>query len=129
MKINKKPERQTTTHYEYNNIIQYIEEKYGIDSRDYYGSFNKKKAQPWTGEPTKDSRPPYADFWHWVLEHNSECSNGSYIWFPGPLPFGEIKDDPKCYTKGHTPKFVMEIMKMIKDEFGDLTRERLWVSW
>ena len=126
-----KPTKKTITHYEYLDIIAYIEEKYKIKVRDYYGVFSGS-GQPWSGPLGLDGKPPYADFWHWLIHCNDHVSNGSYIWFPDDLPWGEVKDDPKCYHKNTStvPKFVMEIMGLIEKEFGkEIFSENIWVEW
>lgn len=38
-KIIKKPEKKTISFYHYNDIIDYIERKYNIDTRDYYNRY------------------------------------------------------------------------------------------
>lgn len=122
----KKPEKVTVTHYRYNDLIEYIEEKYNIDTRDYYGMFSDK-GRPWLVE---GEDPPYADFWHWVVQYIEGMSNGSYVYLP-PI-WEEVEDDPQCYQKDRnsTPRFVVEILDLLTKEFGeDILNEQLWVEW
>lgn len=127
-----KPAKKTVQHYDYHEIIHYIEAKYSVRTGDYYGCHGSKGV-PWTGPPTKDGRSPYANFWHWMISVNDHVTNGSYIYFPENLPWGDVEDDPKCYDRRSctsTPKFVMEIMALIEKEFGkEIYFEKIWVNW
>jgi hypothetical protein len=130
-----KPGKKTVTHYDYHDIIKYIEDKYSIESRDYYGCHGSKNGQPWEGKmkpgyiggpPT----PPYADFWHWMLDQNSHLTNGSYIYFPEDWKELEVSNDPKVRGCNYIPRFAKEIMILIEAEFGTkIYMERIWVEW
>lgn len=121
--------------YDYHEVIGFIESKYKIRVRDFAGStghFNKwatKKgykgkdsagkdmgsSQIWFAEYQKDpegaaKRPPYQDFWHWVLKQ-VEVRRGS----DGMLEVGEWLDDDEL----EKPEFVVTILQYLKSEFGD----------
>ena len=125
----KKPGKVTTSYYKYNELIKYIETKYKLKTRDYYGCFSPSRE--WEGPTDKEGNPPYADFWHWFIDCNGgNINNGCFAYIPSDLPWGEIRDDPTCYEQGHTPKFVMEIIELLKQEFGaEILTEKLWVEW
>jgi len=128
-----KPIKHTVTHYEYNELIQYIEKKYKISTDNYY----RDGSVVWPGE----GEAPYANFWHWVLELNENVCNGCYISLPEDYPWGEVKLDPDCYTQvtypinntnitKYSPQFVVDILGMLVKEFGDeILGEKLWCWW
>jgi hypothetical protein len=87
--------------YDYNEMIDYIEHKYGIETRGY----------------KQEVDGVYRDFWHWVLDHNN-IHNGCYASFP------EDWDDD------YYPEWTREIMRLIVAEFyPDGEELDFWVSW
>lgn len=109
--------------YDYSEVISYIERKYKIDTRDYAGRWKET-------DSVKREAIPYQDFWHWVVDHN-EVHNGCDIVLDSGQLFHELSlcksdEDYKTFYK-YCPKFVLEIMKLIQDEFGD--EVECWVSW
>lgn len=101
--------------YDYHEVIDYIEEKYNINTRDYGKKFTK--------DGNMDNE--YLDFWHWLVEHDGSISNGST---------SMICIDSILNNEGYgepEPDWIKEICKMIKDE--DFTDEEgffyFWVEW
>lgn len=133
-----KPAKRTISHYVYRDIIKYIEDKYEIKTRDYYGRHGSKKGKPWAGElepcsydPSNPS-PPYADFWHWMIDQNDHLTNGSYIYFREDWRGLKVLDSPKCHQKdcNTVPTFVTEILELVEAEFGtEIYGESIWVDW
>lgn len=106
---------------DYHEVIAYIEQKYGVDTRNY-------AKHMYTGKPDD---PPYQDFWHWVMDRN-EVHNGCDIIID---PSQVERDYAECKTlkdhadfKNSYPLFVQEILKMIGDEFGN-EEHLFWVEW
>jgi hypothetical protein len=75
---------------DYHEMIKFINEKYSIDTRNYKGH----------------------DYWHWMLDNGFyEVSNGGTDIFE----LKDILDD----EDGDKPEWVLEITKLIYDEFID----------
>jgi len=131
--------------YDYHEVINYIEKKYKIDTRDYakshtqfgewcdskgYGKTdpigkNRGNYNIWFIEYQKETddgviiERPYQDFWHWVIE-DCDISNGSSMFMNYSR---NMKDDK-------TPAFVKEILEMIRDEgFFEDDMFIAWVAW
>lgn len=63
-------------YYDYNELRDYLQDKYNYDEWDYAGKYSKRK-----GVSTPEGEVvPYLDFWHWVVE-NYDIHNGCYITF------------------------------------------------
>lgn len=88
---------------DWNECRDYLEFKCKKNLRDYGNKYGKG------GKPNN----PYQDFWHWIL-HNHEISNGS--------EFSIVVDE---YT--NEEPWVMEILALIKAEFGD--EPCFWAEW
>lgn len=107
MKKPKKRPQAAILHY--NEARNYIEAKYKIDVRNY-------KGRKYTGKPDD---APYCDFWHWMLEKNGDCTNGSVIY----MPFEYLND-------AATEEWVKEILRLFKKEFGPRKNDlEMWVEW
>lgn len=97
----------------YTECRDYIEHTYNIQTRDYKRRFS--------GD---DNTVPYCDFWHWVLDRNDNCTNGSMISFYVDVveELGEVAED-----------WVKEILKMFKTEFAEYVDSDgqlwFWVEW
>ncbi len=97
-------------HWDFHQVIDYIEKKYEISVRDYAGKFSNK---------TYDETTPYLDFWHWLIDGPfSEINNGSYQYLD--LKYELENED--------TPDWVKEILQKIYDEFQEDEME-FWVEW
>jgi len=91
-----KPVKKTREAFDYHECRDYLQDKYQYSERDYAGHFGepaqnspavaaapieKNESVAWDEE-----RPPYWDFWHFVIDH-TEMHNGTYItmseeWLP-----------------------------------------------
>lgn len=107
----KKPKKvQHAPTWDYRQVIDYIEEKYKINVRDYAGKF---------AHPEIDDKVPYLDFWHWLIDHDfSDMYNGSYQW----IWVTEHLENKK------TPPWVKEILQKIYDEFQEDDMQ-FWIEW
>lgn len=138
----------TNKMHDYHKVIEYIENKYNIQTRDYanghsqfdewcdskgYGKVDKygdKRSSStfWYADYQKDIESgllierPYLDFWHWITETDDSISNGSV---------GHIYDiDEYTSNKIETPEFVREILSLIRDEgFVEENEFEFWVDW
>lgn len=118
----KPKKRSRKSHYDYNEISDYIEKKYNIELRGY-----KKK---------KDGI--YRDFWHWLLQRN-EIHNGCYIYLiPEDIDYDQvIKDEdyigiPKSKWDGdYAPPWCIEICQLFIKEFPELLESdvEVYVEW
>jgi len=130
----RKPEQRTLMYYDYSEIVEYIEEKYSIKTRDYAGLWkhsgdwhrkrghvgkldpegkNLGSSQIWFKEykeapDGKAIEPPYEDFWHWMIDEYEPTRDGFIEFFPGR----------HLVNGDDLPDFVREILTMFKDEFG-----------
>jgi len=97
--------------YDYHQCAKYIEQKYNIRLRDYYGSFRNLKISE------------HYDFWHWLFDFTCCENNGQPIY----LCECEIKDDAHEATKYISSLFFDEFAEE-GGEVGD--REFVaWVEW
>ena len=96
--------------YNYREVIDYIEKKYNIKTRDYANRHSY----------CYNANVPYQDFWHWVLESNDNLSNGSKMGFY--VSADEVAEEPE---------FVQEIIKIFRDEgfYDENEYFEAWVSW
>lgn len=97
--------------YNYNEVISYIEKKYGYNTTDFLGKFSGDKSK---------SDNEYQNFWHWITDNN-QISNGGSIY----ISFDYIYN-------GETKDFVKKILKDIKTEFDPDDQEDsllCWVEW
>lgn len=92
-----------TPSYDYHEVIDWVESKYNIDTRDYKREVDGK----------------YKDFWHVILDSN-EIHNGCYFHLPNI--WIEEEDDDK-----YDPWWVREILELIYREFPDI--EEVYVCW
>ena len=103
----KKPKPRTQTYLDYNECCDYIEQKYGYDTRDFAGKYkyieekykelDRVYGKGWRDMPMNqlhqlnpnieadlqkidEAEPPYLDFWHWVVDR-CNVSNGGIIYF------------------------------------------------
>jgi len=141
----KKPTPKTQRALVYSEIIDYIEKKYKIKTRDYAGTFASNHFEKWCekygykyvpafGDTLKEHTrlyakyrvakdgdcmaPPYQDFWHFVIDNVDGVSNDTYI----DLPIQMWLDDEGV------PSWVKEILRYINKEFpGDTLH--VWSSW
>lgn len=151
----KKPQKHIVEHWDYTEIINYIETKYNIRTRDYAGRWQVQRDAVAIGDEicgdnswyrtTKDQMTekqeeasaaynkycqdnvrPYQDFWH--LYCDEIAGNGSYMWLSFEPLFEEYDpDDPYSY-----PDWAKEILRLIKDEFAPGENEwdlKCWVEW
>lgn len=111
--------------FNYNQVIDYIEDKHGINVRDYAGRHS-------TG--IYDDSKPYLDFWHWILEETSNSiHNECYAYIPvdykksGEFWGYDINDEERF------PYWVKEILDIIHAEFSDGLDEEgnmyVWIEW
>ncbi len=131
------PQKQVIERYDYHEQIEFLEEKYNFNSRDYHESSdhfdvwakaNKKpKKDPdgkvWSHsqifwQEYKDApdgytvRPPYSDFWHWLIDHVDDMHNGAEFTFCAKEWLEkEREEDGK--------EFVITILEYFVKEFGD----------
>ena len=146
-----KPTLVTVTHWDYHQVIHYIEQKYKINVRDYANSdchFNTWcdiHGLPQWDEKGRDrgssqifftqynhapdghaARPPYQDFWHIYAEYID--GNGSYLYlsFEPLYPTGDPDDD----EYPDYPDWAKEILTLIRDEFSPEGKDmKCWVAW
>ena len=95
--------------YNYHEVIDYIEKKYNIKTRDYAGKFGKDG----------NTNNEYQDFWHWVLQGNEYITNGS----SGIIYVNELSKNISNWIK--------EILQLIKDEgfVDDEDYFTFWIKW
>lgn len=109
-KLKKPTKKPRKSAYDYHEVIHFVEEKYGFDSRDYAGKYSSKPF---------DETIPYLDFWHWLIDGPfAELHNRSAKYLD--LKF-ELEDE-------ETPTWVKEILQKIFDEFQEDEME-FWVEW
>lgn len=142
-----KPSAQTVVseQFDYHEMIEYIEEKYKIDVRDYAGKFKGKhdyehwlksknyktakdvpEQQEQYVEFVKDvvegrwKEPEYLDFWHYMLETwFNDVHNGCEQY----VNWSEVRE----YAEQKGTTWVVEIASKLEEEFpGDLT---VWIEW
>jgi len=111
----KKPEEITEVkkYYDYHDMIHWVEHKYKIQVRDYYGRFGKNG----------NSDAPYCDFWHWITEtYLTEIHNGC----ERHIDIRELMDVAKHSKKG----WVVKIVELLKEEFFEDKNEiTVWIDW
>lgn len=117
----KKPaEKRSEPHWDYHEVIDYIEDKYQITTRGY---------KPKSGFPEGET---YLDFWHWITDV-SDVHNGCFIYLNllGDYEEGRAEDDGDWDGDDeYRPRWVREIQKMIYDEFKPEGGEmKCWVAW
>lgn len=131
----KKPKQKTSKpHWDYHEVIEFIEKKYKIETRGYTPKCGFTEAQ--LEENKKHYRgtdsKPYLDFWHYLTD-NSEVHNGCFMYLNllGDHYKGKKKDDGDWDGDDeYRPRWVREIQKMIYDEFKPKHGEmKCWVEW
>jgi hypothetical protein len=82
--------------YDYNEMVDYIEQKYGIQTRGYKSELDDE----------------YRDFWHWIVD-DGDIHNGCYFHLP------------EDWRDERYPWWVREIMELIVKEFfpGNLSED------
>ena len=108
-----KPTKTTKVSFDYHECVEYIQDKYKCDIRDYAGQFNNHDRK----DPLTVELVPYWDFWHFVLDQ-TEIHNGCYFYFSK-----DWSEDAEDWQK--------EIINMFFEEFGEEGEDdmELWVSW
>jgi len=144
-----KPQQHAIKAWDYREIVDYIQNKHGVDLRDYAGKFsgknsfgswcdskgygqidpdgkNRGESHIWCREFNQDVaegkwiESPYLDFWHWIMDV-CEIHNGCY--FHVPIDYWKNRTIPE------NKKWIAEILKMFEefaDEKGDVF---CWISW
>ena len=105
---------------DYDNHFNNWCNKHGLPQRDKTGKsrnssqiFFKQYQQAEDGERTK---PPYMDYWHYLVDINDGLSNGSYIHIPQEV---DTSDD-------YTPQKTIDLYKsLLKSGVGKATRKKL----
>ncbi len=99
----------TKPSYDFHEIMRFLEEKTGRDPRDWSGRFSCKS----------NPRPPYQDFWHYVIKNN-EVNNGSHFFL---IIDGRPETEPEW-------EFVNEIHAALRDLFPECNGEiYCYVDW
>lgn len=105
-----KPRKKSRSDYDWNDIVDYIQKKYGKDIRDWAGKYSNKSKHK------KSEEIEYQDFWLFMCDV-CEIHNGSVVWlFPG-----DWAEDETC------PPWRKEICKILVKEFG--FEFQAYVSW
>lgn len=121
-----KPQIKSRDYWDYHEVIEYIEAKYGISTRGYIPKCG------FTEEQLNEihSGTPYLDFWHWIVDRH-EIHNGSIFYLNLLGDYEEGRDENDGDWDGddeYRPRWVREIQKMIFDEFGEGEMEML-TAW
>lgn len=98
-----KPTIETISYYDFNKCTRYIEEKYGINTRDYAGMFKNGEV---------NCEVEYQDFWHWIMDNkdiHNEC-------------FFELLE----HDKWNMNDWQKEILQLYIDEFGEEIEFYVW---
>lgn len=125
--------------YDYHEMIGYLEDKYGFESRDYFGSsyhfveWAKSHRKPKKDADGKDwgssqifyaeykkapdgaaRRPPYCDFWHWLLSVEDSIHNDCQIMFRAKAWLAALarENDP-------AREWIQHILEYVAADFGD----------
>ena len=139
----KKPKLKTKTYYDYSELRAYLQAKYKVNLHDFakahrhFGQWHKKRGLPqidpagdnmgssqiWFAEYKVDpegeaTRPPYQNFWHWMIEQHEIRRGGILRFRPGQI----LKEE-----RDEHPEFVLTILGWIREEFGDTFN--LWTDW
>lgn len=124
----KKPiQKVSKPHWDYHEVIDFIEKKYNIHTRRYtpQSGFTDEQLE-------KSNGKPYLDFWHYIIKHN-EIHNGCYFYMNllGDYEEGRAEGDGDWDGDDeYRPHWVREIEKMIYDEFKpDGGEMKCWVEW
>lgn len=109
-------------HYNYHQVIAYIETKYNISTRSY------TPINGFTSEQLAKDPEPYLDFWHYVvdgvgLDHEGVIFLNLWGDYQKDKPPGDWDGDSE-----YRPHWVREIQKMIYDEFQPEDGEmKVWI--
>lgn len=110
------PKKRTMEYWDYNEVIEYVEEKYGFKSRDYAGKFYGNESPDARGHaPAPEA--DYLDFWHWLLDR-VDVHNGCLVYL-------SVSD---WLADEDTPAWVKEILQKIYDEFQE-DEMQVWIWW
>lgn len=96
-----KPQPKTQVAYDWHECAEFINEKYGINIRDYAGKYSNPG----------DKSMPYLDFWHWIVDHY-DVHNGSYFHFDREDL--KLEQEESCIAPWQG-----DIYQKFIDEFGD----------
>jgi hypothetical protein len=100
-----KPTIKIRSSWDYDEVINYVEQKYGFDANDYGNRFGSTKV---------NEDAPYLDFWHWIIDR-CQINNGVIT----ELPIKEWLEE-KCDDSDWDIKpWIKEILQYIYDEFGE----------
>lgn len=102
-----KPRKKSRSAFEWSDIVEYIQKKYGKDVRDWAGRYSKKK---------RNESAEYQDFWHFICD-KCEVHNGATIWL---FPYDWMEEEG-CED------WKKEICQILVDEFG--SDFEAFVSW
>lgn len=92
--------------YDYTEVTEYLERLHGKQFNDYSDHFGGKSDE-------------YQNWWHWILDCNSDLSNGSEIYLPN---ISYLKDKK-------APAWRKEILKFYYDYLGHDFEDPMWVEW
>lgn len=67
--------KQHKAYLDYHEVIDFIEDKYKIKTRDMAGVFTKNEK----GELQVARNVEYLDFWHWLIDKHPEICNDSHF--------------------------------------------------
>lgn len=115
----KKPEKKTSSYWVYREVIDYIEQKYNIQTRGYTpkDGFTNEQLEDRSDYDKKYNNKPDLDFWYWII-NNNEINNGCLF---------TLYYDP---DDEYVPDWVKEILEIIFDEFEpEYDEMEMYVSW
>jgi len=86
----KKPAPKQEPKLDYDDMMDYLEKKYNFESRGFTGipsTMNyDSHAEYKNADDGKKAKPPYMDFWHYLVDQNDGLGNGSFIYIPKVVP-------------------------------------------
>jgi len=133
--VKEKPKKKVSEPYfDYHEVIDWIEDKYKINTRGYTPKCGFTEAQIEERKRYGSDRQPYLNFWHYISE-DSDIHNGSYFYMNllGDHYKGKKNGDGDWDGDDeYRPRWVREIQKMIYEEFKDdldCGEMKCWVSW
>jgi hypothetical protein len=133
-KLKKPGKKQSKPHWDYHEVIDFIENKYNIVTRGYIpkSGFTPEQLKKHADTNRGGDGIPYLDFWHYLVAQN-EVHNGCFIYLNllGDYKEGQADDDGDWDGDSkYRPRWVREIQKMIYDEFKPKHGEmKCWVEW
>ena len=106
----KKPKPETRTALNFHKCIRYIEDKYNVETSDWYRKYERKD------KDFKVTDRPYRNFWHFLLEH---WVVGKESEFTLPIKNTESGDYHDLWLCDKDREWALEIVKLIDKEFGE----------